>query len=356
MLVYLIPSRIALFSASDVPAAAASLARALSSRPDVRPAMRLRALRDLFNSLEDPAARLAALRATLDFGERAGLQDLLLPSVRKGVDAWPAALGLSVSAERALLTRAASLAAGARRAAKAGRAEARRLRLKVAEGASAAEGPEALREAAAATAALLLDLAAAPDALEFDVVSFPAARQLGDAGVRAKLVAEETLTQPQADAAAGALALLDALAAADPAAVDAALDAHAAALAAYGVDADAAREKARLLALVAACERAPDAELPYDDAARAVGAEAGDDAAVERAVVRACARGALEARMDAVERVVRVQRAAPRVLDDDAWDALRAKLVAWRKTVDAVRDGAADKSSLLLNGLSAIGA
>lgn len=356
MLVYLIPSRIALFSSSDVSASALSLARALSSRPDVRPAMRLRALRDLFNALEDASARFEVLRATLDFGERAGLQDLLLPSVRKGIDAWPAALGLSPAAERALQTRAASLCAGARRASKQGRAEARRLRFKVAEGVAEADGAEALREAAPATAALLLDLAAAPDALTFDVTSYPAARQLADAAARAQLVDAKALSQSQADAAAGALALLDAFAAADPAAVDAALGAHGAALAAHGVDADATKDKAKLLALVAACERAQDDALPYDDAAKAIGTAEGDDAAVERAVVAACARGALEARMDAVERLVRVQRAAPRVLDDAAWDALRAKLVAWRQTIDRVREGAGDKSALLLNGLSAIGA
>lgn len=87
-------------------------------------------------------------------------------------------------------------------------------------------------------------------------------------------------------------------------------------------------EKARLAALLAlASSRAPGGRVPFSDVRAAL--DVATDADVQRWVAKACARGVLEAKIDAVEGCVAVARAAPRAFGAEEWRRLSERLGAW---------------------------
>lgn len=113
-------------------------------------------------------------------------------------------------------------------------------------------------------------------------------------------------------------------------------------LSAHGLD---ETECARHMRVLSLCSLAADHgdEIPYAAVAEAL--DVPEDGDVESWVIAAVASGLLEAKMDQLRKTVVVQRSVVRTFGPEQWRAVRARLDAWRRSVQAVLDGLADQQS-----------
>ena len=188
---------------------------------------------------------------------------------------------------------------------------------------------DALALAPAGDAAALK--AAAPAALQAvkDWVAAP------DAGVPCDFAALPAVTALEADAgAAPVVKLMRALLSGDMAAFDAA--ATPAALAAAGVDAEAARDKMRSMALLRVAGAAAGAPVALSEVQKALGLSSA--AEVQSAIVKAIGRKLLEGRIDQVAGTLTATRCHRRAFDAADWAALAAGLGALGAGLEGVAE------------------
>ena len=104
-------------------------------------------------------------------------------------------------------------------------------------------------------------------------------------------------------------------------------------LEALGLQADAAEDKMRVMALAGLAAGSEGARLAYSqvEAALQVG-----EAEVEGWIVKAIGEGVLEGRMDQMQQVLHVQRATKRAFGAQDWEEVSARLEGFRKNLASI--------------------
>jgi hypothetical protein len=172
-----------------------------------------------------------------------------------------------------------------------------------------------------------------PHALEADFFSLPAVQQSLSAEHGATDPKDAALARLLAATLSGDLKAYRAAATADAVAAVAGAGAGSAAADSAAVAA-LLEDKARLSALLAlASARAPGGRVPFAEVRAAL--DVPSDADVQRWVAKACAKGVLDAKIDAVEGVVVVGRAAARTFGSDEWRRLAERLASWEARLAA---------------------
>lgn len=219
------------------------------------------------------------------------------------------------------------------------------LALSLPSASAAGDAPQQLRAAARELCRLFLSDAAA---IECDFWPLPAVQALASAAPAAAAPSPSPDGSPPPSSDAALLRLLGATLAGDLAQYRAAATPEAVAAVVGGSGGPAAaaapapvppaalaaaalllEDKARLSALLAlASSAAPNGRVPFASVRAAL--DLPDDADVQRWVARAISKGALDARIDAVDKEVSVARAArPRAFGPEEWARLSERLALW---------------------------
>ncbi len=110
---------------------------------------------------------------------------------------------------------------------------------------------------------------------------------------------------------------------------------HGALLQANQLSGEALLAKMRLLALASAASQTR--ELPYADAAKALGVP-DDGAPLESWIIRAISQGLISGKLDQLSRTVKVSGAVSRTFGAKQWDAVAADIQSWLDAVKKVTE------------------
>lgn len=285
--------------------AAEALGAVAAADPADRGALRTRMLAQLANTLPSGSSKLSALVGALRFAEAAGTTDLLRPAWEGRAQDFVEGLGGSPQEQRELFVALAGQFASPCR----GSYECLLLALRA--------GGEGARDSEELTAQAVVEFLKAEGLYSCDLGYGKALDGLRAAGSKH----------------ADLLALLEIFTAGSFADFKAFRAAKAGRLEALGLQADAAEDKMRVMALAGLAASSEGTRLAYSqvEAALQVG-----EAEVEGWIVKAIGAGVLEGRMDQMQQVLHVQRATKRTFGAQDWEEVSARLGGFRKSLASI--------------------
>mmetsp|Transcript_708 Transcript_708/g.2091 ORF Transcript_708/g.2091 Transcript_708/m.2091 type:complete len:416 (-) Transcript_708:200-1447(-) len=298
----------------DAPAAAESVAQALSAKVDAQQEARLQGLGQLFNVVTDSTLQYHVLLELLKFSKASGQAHAMMPIIRANMESWPTDLNLSPQQTRTLYQLSADVLRSSKRKVKTAQRDAYKLTLKMLESLDRASPAEVAQYKGAAAAAAA-DFIKSPDAFQFDMAATPAVQQLqGDSQ-------HGPLFQLLQLLLSGSVQDFQAFAEENPGVFEAA-----------GTSQEEALTKMRLMALLGLGAHPHPVPLADVQASLKVG-----DGEVEAWIVRAVGKKLLDAKMDQTAGTVAVTRCSHRSFGPSQWLELSDRLALWKANVSGVR-------------------
>jgi len=318
----------------DAHAAAQALAAALSADPTNKPERRLQGLINLYNTVLEPATKLAILLSIMAFAKASSLADIMLNVVKTNIDSWVSTLKLDSAEQRTLYVACADSLQSCTRKPRTAARESYRLRSKAIKTYKGGDIDAAGLDVACT---VVKEYLVSTDLFQFDAADIPAVQALGTGSAEQKAL----LALLKLFLSGTVKEFRGFMGGADGKAVLAALP---------RCPEEHLLSKMTLMALVGLVNRR--SSVSFKEIADTLDMTSYSD--VEDLIVQAIGKKLIEAKIDQLAEEVVISKCSSRTFERVEWEGLAADLEQWQGAIRDVLNLGTDPKGALFHGLESL--